>query len=502
MARVDFRWLSVMAALLFVSSAALARVDPAVGSTAAKSGNWAALKNPYPGTFPDLPLLLTDGTVIVHEGCSPTWHKLTPDKKGNYRNGVWSTIASMPSGYGPLYFASQVLADGRVIVNGGEYNLCSFAETNKGALYDPTADSWTAVAAPSGWSTIGEGASAVRTDKVYQLANCCSADSALASISGTSVTWTILSAAQTGKNDDNIGEGWTILPNQTILTIDTTHCAQDPTSCTEIFDIGSNTWSDAQRTCGQLVAVGSPPHDGPNVLLPNGFVFSAGATAINCIMDTSTGEWFDAPAFGDNQVAGSAPAAVLPNGNALIQVSPVLHSPSHFFEVSVKHAGTVNVTEIDAPASAANISSYEGRMLVLPTGQILWTNDTGDIEIYAPKGSARTAWKPKVTAVSQTLSIGSKNNRITGKNFNGFTFGGYYGNAAQTASNYPLVRIVNAASGHACYARTHDHNSMGIADGSKSSTKFDIPKSCEVGESALEVVANGIASAAGPVTLQ
>ncbi len=147
----------------------------------ATSGKWTGLQNAYPGTFPDLPLLLTDGTVAVHEGCTPNWYKLTPDKKGSYRNGKWSTLASMPSGYAPLYFASQVLSDGRVIVNGGLYNDCSYTETNKGALYDPASDSWTAVSPPPDWPTIGEAPSVVRTDKTYQVADCCSTDLALAS---------------------------------------------------------------------------------------------------------------------------------------------------------------------------------------------------------------------------------------------------------------------------------------------------------------------------------
>ncbi len=220
-------------------------------------------------------------------------------------------------------------------------------------------------------------------------------------------------------------------------------------------------------------------------------------------MDTSTGHWYPAPPFGGTDVAAHAPAAVLPNGDLLIQASPYLHTPSHFFEVKVKDTDTVGVTQVDGPASAADVSSFDGRMLVLPTAQVLWINNGGnDLQIYTPKGSRKTSWAPKISGVAPTLVIGSKNNKIAGKNFNGFTFGGYYGSAAQTATNYPLVRITNGASRHVCYARTHDHNRMGIADGSKSSTKFDVPKSCEAGGSALEVVANGIASDAISVMLQ
>ena len=65
----------------------------------------------------------------------------------------------------------------------------------------------------------------------------------------------------------------------------------------------------------------------------------------------------------------------------------------------------------------------------------------------------------------------------------------------QQATNYPLVRITNRASGHVVYARTHDHSYMGVAPGAWSSTSFDVPASAEIGDSDLEVVANGIASA-------
>ena len=69
-------------------------------------------------------LLLTDGTVIVEDFCTVPnqWYKLTPDSKGKYNDGTWSAIATMPSGYAPLFFAPQILPDGRMIVNGGEYN--------------------------------------------------------------------------------------------------------------------------------------------------------------------------------------------------------------------------------------------------------------------------------------------------------------------------------------------------------------------------------------------
>jgi hypothetical protein len=80
------------------------------------------------------PLLLTDGTVlifseVVQQGAPSTAYKLTPDANGSYVNGTWSQIASLPTGYQPFAFASAVLPDGRVIVEGGECNSAVIACT-------------------------------------------------------------------------------------------------------------------------------------------------------------------------------------------------------------------------------------------------------------------------------------------------------------------------------------------------------------------------------------
>ena len=69
------------------------------------------------------------------------------------------------------------------------------------------------------------------------------------------------------------------------------------------------------------------------------------------------------------------------------------------------------------------------------------------------------------------------------------------GDDEAAATNYPLVRITNHATGHVFYARTHDHSSMGVATGDQIvSTHFDVPAGLERGASDLVVVANGIAS--------
>ena len=76
-------------------------------------------------------LLLTDGTVLVQDDETPNWFKLTPDNTGSYINGTWKKVASTESTYGPLWFGSIVLSDGRVVIEGGSI-------TCLGARFGPT----------------------------------------------------------------------------------------------------------------------------------------------------------------------------------------------------------------------------------------------------------------------------------------------------------------------------------------------------------------------------
>src|SRR5438045_2193807 len=86
-------------------------------ATIAGAQSWTPMAN-QPTFFPNVALLLTDGTVMVQATLTGDWWRLTPDNAGSYINGTWSQLASMPKGYGPVYYASAVLPDGRVIVEG------------------------------------------------------------------------------------------------------------------------------------------------------------------------------------------------------------------------------------------------------------------------------------------------------------------------------------------------------------------------------------------------
>ncbi|HEY3779307.1 MAG TPA: hypothetical protein VGL35_14745 [Rhizomicrobium sp.] len=483
---------------------------PYVAPSNAKSGTWTDVKGTLP--FTDGPwgaMLLTDGTVIIEDYCTAPnqWYKLTPDKTGSYVNGTWSKIATMPSGYSPLFFAQQVLPDGRVIINGGEYNAGSNGNcgggvwTNKGALYDPVKNSWTTVAAPSGWSQIGDAESIVLPDGTYMLANCCDNPgyNALASINGTKVTWTTQKSF--GYNDE---EGFNPLPGGDVLSVDVwnhTTTSDD----TWIYDTSAGTWSQGANTSCYLSDT-STFELGPAVVRPDGTIIQFGDNAsCNSLYTISTGTWTSAPNFGSGYDMADAPAALLPDGNVLAQASPgVFNTPSHFFEYSIDSKGKQSLTQVNDPKQAANSSSYFGNLVDLPSGQVLWDDSqaqVSEVALYTPKGKANKSWKPKIKSVSASLSIGSTGNAISGKNFNGFSLGGSYGDDAQAASNFPIVRITNTGTGDVCYARSYNFSTMGVWTKGTTKADFDIPATCESGASTLQVIVNGIASGAKSVTL-
>ena len=135
-------------------------------------------------------------------GGTPAWYKLTPNSKGSYIDGTWSQIASMPSGYSPLYFASAILPDGRMIVEGGEYNGDYAVWSKQGAIYNPVANTWRSVAPPAGWTNIGDAQSDVLANGTYMLSqacqNCTSSSPILttdfALFNATGLNWLVLSA--------------------------------------------------------------------------------------------------------------------------------------------------------------------------------------------------------------------------------------------------------------------------------------------------------------------
>ncbi len=444
----------------------------------------------------------------------PGWCKLTPDLNGSYLNGTWSTLASLPSGYNPEDFASAVLADGRVVVEGGEYLGGSFALTNKGAIYDPVANTWTMLTPPTSggspniYQCIGDAPATVLADGRFLVGT--KLNQSLTILDPTTLTWSAVSA--TGKIDGfNSEEGWTLLPDGSVFTLDVRNAPYS-----ERFLLSGSTtgtWASSGTTPQDLHTSGggsknaqgcptyNPPGEvGPTLLLPNGKVFAIGADGLTGIYtppaagSTATGSWVKGPALPSGSTVADGPGVVLPSGHVLFGASGL-----KYFEFD----GT-NLISVPAPPKGSGDQTYRTSLLLLPTGQAMFVDGSNNTpQLYAPAASPsyQPAWAPTITSVPSTLNNGTTY-LIGGTQFNGLNQGCAFGDEQQNATNYPLVRITNNATGHVFYARTHNHSTMGVATGSATVyTYFDVPINIENGPSIIQVVANAIPSAPAAVTV-
>ncbi|HZR28366.1 MAG TPA: hypothetical protein VFA71_06265, partial [Terriglobales bacterium] len=205
---------------------------------------------------------------------------------------------------------------------------------------------------------------------------------------------------------------------------------------------------------------------------------------------TATNKWSAGPSFPANFFPFDAPAAILPSGNVLVMASNNFAAPSQFFEFD----GT-NLSPTAVLPRQGSEPAFVGSMLVLPTGQIMFTDESQDVEVFTSSDPFNPAWAPTISSSPGTVMIGGTSYSVSGTQFNGLTQGAMYGDDAQMATNFPLVLITNNATGDAVFARTHNHSTMAVATGTATvSTKFDVPFSAETGPSTLQVIANGIPS--------
>lgn len=362
--------------------------------SAAFGGTWTTISTFAPMVGVSNPLLLTDGTVIFHIQETQNWYKLTPDINGSYVNGAWTQIGLLQSGYGPLYFASAVLPDGRVIIQGGEYNTnCTGgteAWTSLGAIYDPAANVWTPVSPPSGagWVNtdtdckhanggVGDAASIVLPNGTFMLSACCAFPSLDALFNAATLTYSATGAPPEYQNE----QGYTLLPNGLVLTID----VSDPPA-THLYNYATGTWTAGASTPVSLVDPTQCGNQeiGPAVTRPDGTVVAFGGnsgctsspTDPTAIYTASNNSWTQGPNVpalcGSNGTTSctlaDAPAVMLPNGNILFAASAGYgNAPTHFFEFT--STNVINQVA-DTNFFASSSSSYYYNFLVLPNGQI------------------------------------------------------------------------------------------------------------------------------------
>jgi hypothetical protein len=467
-------------------------------SRAMLSGTWTPLTHPAPSNISTM-MLLSDGTVMAQAGgtlpvpplvasggTTSDWYRLAPDSSGSYVNGTWSRLASMR--LPRLYYASNMLPDGRVFVMGGEYSGTAgdLDFTNTGEIYNPVTDTWSDVANfPQ--SYFGDDPSEVLPDGRVLAGFIHGRETYI--YDPASDRWS--SAADKLRDDPNDEETWIKLPDDSILSYDV--FVGGPPYHAQRYVPSTNRWVDAGTVPVSLSGADVGYEIGPAFLLPDGRAWFTGATGETAYYTPPTNTWAAGPRIPDGLAAQDNPGAMMPDGHVLIAVgprTPLFHGPTTLFDFDP----TTNAYANASPAG--NLMDLGSptvvfRMLVLPSGQVLMTNGTGGLVAYTPGGSPVPFGRPTISAVAKNAD---NPYRLTGTQLNGISEGASYGDDAEMSSNYPIVRLTDL-NGHVYYARTYGWSSTGVATGSTpESTNFTLPPGLPAGTYSLVVVANGIAS--------
>jgi hypothetical protein len=470
-------------------------------------------------------ILLPDGSVMANAGqdqATPFWFKLTPDATGNYANGTWTQLASMD--LGRLFFGSTVLKDGRVMVLGGEYTGPPTVQTEDptGAIYDPATNTWTPITSfpqplfnpniqsqnPPPAQEFGDGQLELMNDGSV-LAGF------LGFVYGTTKSPTFryypdqdlwVQDATLLNGDSSSEEAWVKLADGSILTYQLS--GTNPGSAERLI-LGDLPADDQWVPAGHVpVNLGTNIIElGPGTLLPDGRVFQIGGTSNTAIYTpptpgNPTGSWAAGPLIPGGLGANDAPAAVLPNGRVLFTASSTpnfVGAGTSLFEYD-PITNTINAVNNLPAALKTNLSfqaAFNSRMLVLPSGQVLFNDSSNQAYVYTPAGGLQDSWRPTISDVelTGTDAIGNNVYTLTGTQLNGLSEGAYYGDDAQQATNFPVIQLVNQA-GNVVFATTFNWSSAWVATGSAiESVDFTLPAGTTLSDYAsFRVIASGVSS--------
>jgi hypothetical protein len=453
------------------------------------AGTWHGLVH-QPTFNTSTMILLSDGRIMVQEEATAHWHALAPDSQGSYIDGTWSPLADMS--FWRRYYASGMLKDGRIVLIGGEQSGAG-GDTNKGEIYDPVADSWSPIPSPPGWSQVGDATCCILPDGRLMIGALTTPECVI--YDPVANAWHPAASKAVRSNE----ETWILLPDDTIVTA---QCFAPYRS--ERYSISSNSWKDEGPL--PVSIVDHVMHEiGPAMLMYNGKVIYFGAgdvgghgkTAVYTppAIYTGTGTWTPGPDIpkigGQTMVCNDCPASLLPNGKVLVTCAPFAFntwgSPIHFLEYD-PFAHTLEPAPTP-PNNAAQL--YWSRMMLLPTGQVLFSPSSGIVQCYTPDGGPQDAWRPQISSIAHH---GPSEYLLKGLQLSGLSQANIYGDDCNPATNYALVRLRDSHSGHVFFARTYDFSSRGVATGAlPQSVRFSathVPH----GHYELCVIANGISS--------
>ena len=470
------------------------------------AGLWGQLRTQPPAAIGPC-WVLTDGRIFAKQDTSANCWILTPDDTGDYSNGTWTQAASMTGDR--RYFASAVLANGNLLVCGGEYYNGNNVDTNLCEIYNPVTNAWTTVAPPATvrppvtWPKIGDAPCVVLPNGTFMLGNINT--TAFALFDAATQTFTV---SPHTKNSRSSEESWVLMPDSTVVTID----VNSPPN-TESYNPATDTWTLTGTTGVSVIDPG--PEIGPGLALTDGRGLIAGGTGTLAICNTaasppwSLGAAFPPDAAGLAHEPKDAPACLLPNGQVLFAVGPDDQGSTGYpagvtfflFDPLLVDYDPLGSPWLTVPGDSVPTggSAFNTAMLMLPTGQVLLTlsHDPGPASLYTPAGTPQPGWRPIIDKMPRVIQRG-ETVQVFGRQFNGLSQCSVYGDDVAVATNYPIARLL-LPGGKVRYLRTHDHSTMGIATGGAGvSTHVDFPANLS-GPARMQIVANGIAS--NPIAL-
>ena len=295
------------------------------------------------------------------------------------------------------------------------------------------------------------------------------------------------------------------------------------TQHTGLYTPPTNTWAAGPDIMGTLNGIPSPfgADDAPGAILPNGhviFAADAGASGFTSSGNITSGSNIitNIPSTAILQEGWSIIGTGIPAGSIIgsvdsptqVHIGAPVNATATVADDTIAWGGTFsNPTQLfDFNPSTGTISpvspaipdgllpflrAYVSRMLILPTGQMLFSDSSQQVWAYTPDGAPNPALRPVINSVTYN---GGGVFTLTGQQLNGQSAGAAYGDDSQMDSNYPIIRMTNA-TGNVYYARTTNWSSTNVDGGTTPETvNFTLNPAITPGNYVLIVSGAGISS--------
>jgi hypothetical protein len=435
--------------------------------------------------------------------------------------------------FGRQWFASGVLADGRVFCIGGEHysDPVNPDDTPTGEIFDPLTNRWSRISKPPAFNYVaGDCNGSVLADGRVFLG---AANSAAYPLTKRTAIWDPTDnswieaglefgkVGSTTKTDPFREESWALLPDGSVLAP-----AVQNTPQAQRYVPSLDQWVDCNPSPVNLAITTlngvQVMETGGIVTLPSGAAFVVGGAGQTAVFTpgpnaTDLGSWTQGPAFPKDTTTNpswptltalDSPTCLLPSGKVVLLAGSAEPTDNDYFSsfpVVLEYDPSSNATtlpQLDAqPTFPTGNQTWQSTFMLLPTGQLLLSMQSNTLHLYTPdstSGSPDPSWAPANISVPSTLVL-DHSYTLSGTQLNGLSQAVSYGDDAGMATNYPIVRLTNPSTGQVVYLRSYNFSSMGVATGTTvpddvQTCTIDIPSNLATGAWNLVVIANGIPS--------